>query len=164
MPLRIEAKLFVNPVSRMIWLFLHPLIYAFRPFIKSPRPITVWELVNFAVQIAFDLAVFKVLGFKGFAYLTIGTLLGLGPHPMSGHFISEHYLFADNQATHSYYGSWNPLIYNLGYHVEHHDFPYIPFTRLPLLREIAPEYYAHLPYHTSLCRVSSFGEFYRNIS
>ncbi|TGZ71144.1 hypothetical protein CRM22_002802 [Opisthorchis felineus] len=152
MPLRIEAKLFSHPICRFVWLCLHPLLYAFRPFIKQPRPITVWELVNFLVQIVFDLVVLRFLGFQALAYLGVGTLLGLGPHPMTGHFISEHYLFADQQATHSYYGWWNPLIYNLGYHVEHHDFPYIPFTRLPLLTKIAPEYYAHLPYHSSLCK------------
>lgn len=154
MPLRVEARLFSTPITRLIWLFLHPLIYAFRPFIKSPRPITVWELINFAVQITFDLILLHLLGFWAFCYLAFGTLLGLGPHPMTGHFISEHYLFADQQATHSYYGFWNPLIYNLGYHVEHHDFPYIAFTRLPKLHKIAPEYYENLPYHDSLCRVS----------
>ncbi|CAH8564586.1 unnamed protein product [Dicrocoelium dendriticum] len=153
MPLRIEAKLFDRPFSRFIWICLHPLLYAFRPFIKLPRPLTVWEVINFVIQIAFDLLVLHVLGFKALAYFAIGTLLGLGPHPMTGHFISEHYLFADQQATHSYYGPWNPLIYNLGYHVEHHDFPYIPFTRLPKLHEIAPEYYANLPYHNSLTKV-----------
>ncbi|KAA0193143.1 Sphingolipid delta-4 desaturase, partial [Fasciolopsis buskii] len=153
MPLRVEARLFSTPITRLIWLFLHPLIYAFRPFIKSPRPITVWELINFAVQITFDLILLHLLGFWAFCYLAFGTLLGLGPHPMTGHFISEHYLFADQQATHSYYGFWNPLIYNLGYHVEHHDFPYIAFTRLPKLHKIAPEYYENLPSHDSLCRV-----------
>lgn len=33
--------------------------------------------------------------------------------------------------------------YTLGtnYHVEHHDFPTIPFHKLHLLRQIAPEFY-----------------------
>ncbi|KAF5400671.1 Peptidase M neutral zinc metallopeptidases zinc binding site [Paragonimus heterotremus] len=153
MPLRIEASLFKHPLSRFFWLCIHPLLYAFRPFLKSPRPITVWELINMLVQCAFDLLVLRLLGFYALGYLAFGTLFGLGAHPMTGHFISEHYLFADQQATHSYYGPWNPLIYNLGYHVEHHDFPYIAFTRLPKLHEIAPEYYAPLPYHASLCKV-----------
>lgn len=37
----------------------------------------------------------------------------------------------------------------VGYHNEHHDFPSIPWTRLPELRKIANEFYAPLPYHKS---------------
>ena len=40
-----------------------------------------------------------------------------------------------------------------GYHVEHHDFPTIPWTRLPQVRKIAPEFYAHLTSYPSWCHV-----------
>lgn len=34
------------------------------------------------------------------------------------------------QETHSCYDRWlNPLLFNFGYHVEHHDFNNIPWTR-----------------------------------
>ena len=37
----------------------------------------------------------------------------------------------------------------VGYHNEHHDFPAIAWTRLPALRELAPEFYDTLPSHPS---------------
>ncbi|KZP25646.1 hypothetical protein FIBSPDRAFT_950064 [Athelia psychrophila] len=61
-------------------------------------------------------------------------------HPCAEHFIAEHYLWDGlAQETYSYYG---PL--NVDYHTEHHDFPSIPWTRLPAL---APEFYDTIPSH-----------------
>lgn len=37
----------------------------------------------------------------------------------------------------------------MGYHNEHHDFPSVPWTNLPKLREVAKEYYEPLPAHSS---------------
>lgn len=49
--------------------------------------------------------------------------------------------------TYDYIGWANFFILNIGYHTEHHDFPMIPWTRLPLLRKMVPEYYENLPCH-----------------
>ena len=46
-------------------------------------------------------------------------------------------------------GPLNWFSYNVGWHNEHHDFPFIPGSRLPQLRLIAPEFYDPLPYHGS---------------
>ncbi|KAG8709722.1 hypothetical protein FRC08_018114 [Ceratobasidium sp. 394] len=41
------------------------------------------------------------------------------------------------------------LLALVGYHNEHHDFPLIPWIRLPALRALAPEFYDTLPGHPS---------------
>ena len=51
------------------------------------------EKQNLIIQLLFDFWVFKSFGFKSLAYLLIGTYLALGIHPISGHFIAEHYMF-----------------------------------------------------------------------
>merc|ERR1711916_400629 len=68
-------------------------------------------------------------------------------HPLASHFIAEHYTFVGEAETASYYGPLNALTWNVGYHNEHHDFPYIPWSRLPELRKIGSKYYDKLPYH-----------------
>ena len=43
----------------------------------------------------------------------------------------------------------NKVCFNMGYHNEHHDFPSVPWNRLPRLREIAPESYDNLKSYDS---------------
>jgi len=35
--------------------------------------------------------------------------------------------------------------------VEHHDFPTVPWARLPAVRRLAPEFYADLDWSPGLC-------------
>lgn len=49
------------------------------------------------------------------------------------------------QPTTSIYGKlMTVILLKMNYHVEHHDFPYLPCRYLPKLKEIAPEYYCSL--------------------
>merc|ERR1711988_1281987 len=105
------------------------------------------------MQITFNLLVYFYSGRNGVLYLILGTLLGMGIHPLAGHFVAEHYTFITGQETYSYYGPLNIFSLNVGYHNEHHDFPFIPGSRLPEVRRIAAKYYEGLPYHRSWTRV-----------
>ena len=132
-PSRIEAKLFYNTFTKVLWVLLQPFFYGLRPFCVSPKPLLFLEVINMIVQFSFDYFLWYMLGTKSLVYLIAGTLLATGLHPMAGHFISEHYLFKEGYETYSYYGPLNLLSFNVGYHNEHHDFPSIPGSRLPLV-------------------------------
>ena len=149
LPLAAEAKLFVSTGGKIIWMFLQPFFYTIRPFWVRPKAPNKFEILNVIVQILFDLAILYFFGFRSLFYLLIGTIICMGLHPMTAHFIAEHYMFALGYETYSYYGYWNYLAYNVGYHIEHHDFPYIPGSKLPRVREMAPEFYDPLPHHYS---------------
>lgn len=103
--------------------------------------------------LTFDGALVYCFGPRALAYFLLSMLLGLGPHPMAGHFIAEHYVFVDGFETYSYYGPLNFLGFWVGFHNEHHDFPRVPGSRLHLIREMAPEYYDELPSYVSWTKV-----------
>ena len=90
-----------------------------------------------------------------FLYVFFSAILGTGLHISAVHFIAEHYQLTaetaynndaeDGMDTFSYYGPINWVLFNGGYHIEHHDFIRVPCTRLPQVKAIAPEFYDTLP-------------------
>lgn len=78
-------------------------------------------------------------------YLLLSSLLvAFGPPTFGARRLSEHFPVRQGQPTNSYYGPLNALSFDVGYHVEHHDFPNIPWTRLRRLEALAREEYEQL--------------------
>ncbi|XP_010339212.1 sphingolipid delta(4)-desaturase DES1 [Saimiri boliviensis] len=152
-PTDFEGWFFCTTFRKFIWVILQPLFYAFRPLFINPKPLTYLEVINTVAQVTFNILIYYFLGIKSLVYMLAASLLGLGLHPISGHFIAEHYMFLKGHETYSYYGPLNLLTFNVGYHNEHHDFPNIPGKNLPLVRKIAAEYYDNLPHYNSWIKV-----------
>jgi sphingolipid 4-desaturase/C4-monooxygenase len=125
-------------------------------------PFTGIHFLNIFVQVVFDYVLVKATSWNALYYFILSSFLAGSLHPCAGHFIAEHYIFEKQPAaardpltntavpeTFSYYGPLNFLTYNVGLHNEHHDFPAVPWSRLPALHEIAKEFYAELPRHES---------------
>lgn len=125
-----------------------------------------------------DFLLVHFFGWTPVLYLIFSSFFAGSLHPCAAHFIAEHYLMGGvvtskakagdftidlsdededgfkgmrelSQETTSYYGWLNLLCYNVGYHNEHHDFPSVPWTRLPKLHKLAHEFYDPLPSHPS---------------
>ena len=148
-PTELEGKIFNTTIKKVLWVILQPAFYALRPLIVNPKPMCLHELANITTTIGFDVAFAYFFGVKALLFNLAGTVLGMGIHPVAGHFISEHYVFKEGQETYSYYGLLNYVTFNVGYHNEHHDFPRIPGFKLPMVRKIAPEYYDNLHHYNS---------------
>ena len=149
LPTALEGRALRGRFRKLLWLSVQGLAYALRPLFVHPKKPSLSEAANLVVQLAFNVAIFYAWGGKSLAYLPLSSLIVMGLHPVAGHYISEHYVFRAGQETYSYYGPLNKLAFNVGYHNEHHDFPYIPGSRLARLRAFAPEFYEPLLSHSS---------------
>jgi len=152
LPNRWEAKLIKeNFIGKAIWFLFYPLFQAFRVArLKEIKPFDGWMALNWLAQIAFVAAIWYFMGGKAVGFLTASFFFSVGLHPLGGRWIQEHYLtHNEEQETFSYYGPLNTVAFNVGYHNEHHDFPSVPWNKLPHIRNSAPEYYNSLKYHTS---------------
>lgn len=151
LPNRWEARLVGSSfVGKALWLLLFPIFQVTRPpRLKEIRLFDGWVLVNIAVQLAYDVAVVVLLGPKALLFLAASFFFSVGLHPLGARWIQEHYLVSGTQETSSYYGILNVPALNVGYHNEHHDFPSVPWNRLPEVRRRAPEAYDTLSWHRS---------------
>jgi sphingolipid delta-4 desaturase len=168
-PTAFEAIFLSSVLGKAFFCTFQIFFYAIRPMFIYHLPLTWTHLLNMAVQIVFDYTLVKLYGVNTLWYLIMSSFLAGSLHPCAGHFIAEHYVFQNSKdpptpaksskrnptadiplpETYSYYGLLNLFTYNVGLHNEHHDFPAIPWTRLPVLHKIAKEFYDDLPYHKS---------------
>ncbi|MCJ1476684.1 hypothetical protein MMC13_005352 [Lambiella insularis] len=163
LPTALEAFFLDSLLGKAFFCTFQILFYALRPMLVYNLPLTNLHLFNIAAQLAFDYLLVTLAGLNALWYLILSSFLAGSLHPCAGHFIAEHYVFGRQELalksptkpgvpvpeTFSYYGPLNLLTYNVGLHNEHHDFPAVPWTRLPALHEMAKEFYADLPCHTS---------------
>jgi len=108
-----------------------------------------WTIVNIVIQVAAMAAFVYFAGGAPFKYLVMSTVFAIGLHPLGARWIQEHFALAPDQETYSYYGPLNKVSFNVGYHNEHHDIVTIPWSRLPQVRHIAPEFYEGLQSYSS---------------
>jgi sphingolipid delta-4 desaturase len=137
---------------KALWLFFFPAIQLARlSRLKGTVPIMGrWTYINIAVIVAFDIFVLCAFGPNALLYLFLSFWFSVGGlHPLSARWLQEHFAFGPDQGTFDYYGPLNTLALNIGYHNEHHDFHEIPWTRLPKLKAMAPEFYDTLGCHRS---------------
>ncbi|KAI0554570.1 fatty acid desaturase-domain-containing protein [Xylaria curta] len=162
LPTAFEAIFLDSIAGKAFFCTFQIFFYALRPMAVYRVPFTWVSALNVGVQLAFDAVVLRTLGVQSMLYFVLSSFLAGSLHPLAGHFIAEHYVYSTvtpTQAdpangipvpeTYSYYGPLNFLTYNVGLHNEHHDFPAVPWTRLHRLHDIAREFYADLPHHTS---------------
>jgi sphingolipid 4-desaturase/C4-monooxygenase len=149
LPVPFEVKYLPrNPVSKFVWLALYPIVYFIRGALYS-KGFNRAEKLNLLMMVAVNVAVFLTLGPMALAYLFLSMFFGHGLHPVAAHFIHEHYLFSGQQETYSYYGPLNHVTFNVGYHVEHHDFMNIPGWKLPQYRALTAPVYDQQVSHSS---------------
>ncbi|PFH59042.1 hypothetical protein XA68_12901 [Ophiocordyceps unilateralis] len=169
LPTALEAVLLDSLLGKAFFCTFQIFFYAIRPMAVYRVPFTWLHAFNVVVQVAFDIILVRLFSPTALAYLVLSSFLAGSLHPLAAHFIAEHYVYdlvshiqrsndgGKNGAvatcpvpeTFSYYGPLNWLTYNVGLHNEHHDFPAIPWSRLPALRAIADDFYRDLPCHHS---------------
>lgn len=153
-PFEWEAKLIGNsPIRKSIWLAFFFIVQALRTAFytyRIPKGNELrWVLANWIVNISAMVMIYNAFGMAPIWFLMFSSVCSIGLHPLGARWIQEHYPTQPFQATYSYYGIANRFAFAIGYHVEHHDFPSVPWNKLATLKAMAPEYYDTLFAYTS---------------
>eukprot|EP00742_Colponemidia_sp_Colp-10_P000273 GILJ01000307.1.p1 GENE.GILJ01000307.1~~GILJ01000307.1.p1 ORF type:complete len:366 (-),score=46.77 GILJ01000307.1:197-1207(-) len=150
MPSKIEADIFgTTALGKALWLLLFPIWQSIRVTRYGKGTPDAWIVINFIIVMAYNFWCLYMFGYSGIFYMCISSLFAIGLHPMGARWVAEHYAMAPTQETYSYYGPANLISFNIGYHNEHHDLARVPWSKLPVVRKMAPEFYDKLVYHSS---------------
>jgi len=135
------------------------------PYSRFPQLLDWWLLVNCAASFAFNYYVVATHGVWAWAFFWVTGGFSNGLHPLGLRNVQEHYHLSPDQPTSSIYGHpfFNYLTLFIGHHVEHHDFPTIPWNRLQYLRVMAPEFYKDLKFYHSYTEVLWFFLFSKGV-
>jgi sphingolipid delta-4 desaturase len=145
-----EERLLRSRGGRVVWLAAWPFVQMARLRRCRPHPIvSPLFLANSVFNVAFAVGLLQVGGPKAIAFCGLSIAFAFGLHPLAGRMIQEHFRGTAVQPTASYYGGANRLLFNAGYHVEHHDFMGVAWLHLPKIRTLAGEHYAALECHRS---------------
>lgn len=109
-----------------------------------------WERrVFIAASVAANVGLLAAFGFWAWLYHNWALSIFLGKCGVTnlGQSLAEHEGDNAQVPTRSYYGWMNLILFNTGYHNEHHTLASVPWSRLPALRRMAPELFtAEAPY------------------
>jgi sphingolipid delta-4 desaturase len=142
-PTRREVEVVGHSATRKLLSFTFGrFFYRSRPANAAPRD--AWLAGNVIACVAFDVLLIATTGWRPLVYLLLSALVAFGPHVLGARRLSEHLTIRRGQPTNSYYGLLNRVAFDVGYHVEHHDFPAIPWRRLRRLHDLAPDDYERL--------------------
>jgi sphingolipid delta-4 desaturase len=146
-------------LRKALWLAFFPIVQLLRTrkFRSREPQWNRWTALNATVQVTIDVVVLLAWGPAALIYLALSYWLSVGLHPVGTRVVQEHFFVEDGQETHSYVGPCNLAEMNFGYHVEHHDFPSVPWYDLPKVRRLAPEFYEGV--HTYRSRLRLLLEF-----
>jgi len=146
-----EAALIGNSVfGKALWMLFFFIFQTVRvSAVKKVKFLDRWVVVNWIVQIGVLSLLTYYFGWPVFIYLLLSSAFSVGLHPLGARWIQEHFLTNGSQETSSYYGPLNIIAFNVGFHNEHHDLMNISWSRLPQVKEMAPEFYNSLYSHSS---------------
>ena len=151
-----EAALFSkNAATKSLWLLMFFYIEGVvRPArLKKIDLMDGWVVANVIVELTFLGLLFYFTGANALIYLGLSTMFSIGLHPLGARWIQEHFVVKPGQETYSYYGPLNKVMFNVGFHNEHHDLMMVPWSKLPEVKRIAPEFYDSLYAHYSYTKL-----------
>eukprot|EP00741_Cyanophora_paradoxa_P013908 tig00020723_g13426.t1 len=154
-PSPLEAKIFgTTALGKATWMLGFALWQGIRMVrFRGAGSWDRWIALNWLFQATYIYAIYQTCGLGALFYMSISSIFAIGLHPLGARWVAEHYATAPDQETYSYYGPSNIIGFNIGYHNEHHDLPRVPWSKLPEVRRMAPEFYDKLAWHDSYIKI-----------